>query len=150
MDRTRHAIDDRVNAFCKDSDVYVQGAAGAPLSDLIFAAKDIFDVAGHTTGSGNPDWKETSESARITAWAVRVLVEDGATLIGKTITEELTRGIFGDNSHYGTPINPLAPDRVPGGSSSGSAAAVAAGLVDFALGSDSGGSVRVPASLIPS
>ena len=138
--------DDPVNAFCTDSDAYVQGMPDGPLSDLTFAAKDIFDVAGHVTGCGNPDWKRTHESADNTAWAVRVLVEAGATLVGKTITEELTRGIFGDNSHYGTPINPRAPGRVPGGSSSGSASAVAAGLVDFALGSDTGGSVRVPAS----
>ena len=146
MARSRHVIDDRVNSFCKDSDVYVPGRAGAPLSDLTFAAKDIFDVASHTTGSGNPDWKVVTEPARETAWAVHALLEDGATLVGKTITEELTLGIFGDNSQYGVPINPRAPDRLPGGSSSGSASAVAAGLVDFALGSDSGGSVRVPAS----
>ena len=63
---------------------------------------------------------------------------------GKTITDELTRGIFGENAHYGTPVNPRAPDRVPGGSSSGSVSAVAGGLVDFALASDTGGSVRVP------
>ena len=75
-----------------------------------------------------------------------MLVDAGATMVGKTITDELTRGIFGENAHYGTPINPRAPDRVPGGSSSGSVAAVAGGLVDFALGSDTGGSVRVPSS----
>jgi amidase len=67
-------------------------------------------------------------------------------MVGKTITDELTRGIFGENPHYGTPANPRAPGRVPGGSSSGSASAVAGGLVDFALGSDTGGSVRVPAA----
>ncbi len=66
--------------------------------------------------------------------------------VGKTHTAELAFSIDGRNEHYGTPINPAAPDRVPGGSSSGSAAAVAAGLVDFALGSDTGGSVRGPAS----
>ena len=66
--------------------------------------------------------------------------------MGKTITDELTRGIFGENVHYGTPVNPRAPGRVPGGSSSGSASAVAGEVVDFALGSDTGGSVRVPAS----
>ena len=81
-----------------------------------------------------------------TAWAVQVLVDAGATMVGKTLTDEITRGILGENAHYGTPINPRAPGRVPGGSSSGSAAAVAGGLVDFALGSDTGGSVRVPAS----
>ena len=67
-------------------------------------------------------------------------------MVGKTHTDELTRGILGENAHYGTPINSKAPDRVPGGSSSGSAAAVSGGLVDFALGSDTGGSVRIPAS----
>ena len=70
----------------------------------------------------------------------------GATMVGKTHTDELTRGILGENAHYGTPINPKAKERVPGGSSSGSAAPVAGELVDFALGSDTGGSVRIPAS----
>src|SRR4029434_7321912 len=81
-----------------------------------------------------------------TAWAVQVLVDAGATMVGKTITDEITRGILGENPHYGTPVNPRAPERVPGGSSSGSASAVAGELVDFALGSDTGGSVRVPSS----
>jgi amidase len=146
MARCRLTIDDRLNAFCKDTDAYLEGAAGGPLSGLTFAAKDIFDIAGYVTGGGNPDWKATHEPARATAWVVRVLVEAGATMVGKTITDEITRGIFGENAHYGTPVNPRAPGRVPGGSSSGSASAVAGGLVDFALGSDTGGSVRVPAS----
>ena len=146
MAESRQAIDDRVNAFCEDTDAYLSGAASRPLSGLTFAAKDIFDVAGHVTGCGNPDWKATHQAAHTTAYAVQVLVDAGATMVGKTITEELTRGIFGENSHYGVPINPRAQGRVPGGSSSGSASAVAAGLVDFALGSDTGGSVRVPAS----
>jgi amidase len=113
---------------------------------LTFAAKDIFDVAGYVTGGGNPDWQATHPAATQTAWAVQIMVDAGATMVGKTLTDEITRGIFGENAHYGTPVNPRAPGRVPGGSSSGSAAAVAAGLVDFALGSDTGGSVRVPAS----
>ncbi|HSF30036.1 MAG TPA: amidase [Candidatus Tectomicrobia bacterium] len=146
MTRCRLTVDDRLNAFCKDTDAYLDGAAGGPLSGLTFAAKDIFDVAGYVTGGGNPDWKATHAPARTTAWVVRSLVEAGATMVGKTITDEITRGIFGENVHYGTPVNPRAPGRVPGGSSSGSAAAVAGGLVDFALGSDTGGSVRVPAS----
>jgi amidase len=146
MMRPQLAIDDRLNAFCKDTDAYLQGVAGGPLSDLTFAAKDIFDVVGYVTGGGNPDWKATHEAARRTAWVVSVLVAAGATMVGKTITDEITRGIFGENAHYGTPQNPRAPGRVPGGSSSGSASAVAGGLVDFALGSDTGGSVRVPSS----
>ena len=138
----RITIDDTLNAFCEDTDAYLEGAKGGPLAGLTFAAKDIFDVAGHVTGGGNPDWKATHEPAVRTAWVVNTLVEAGATMVGKTITDELTRGIFGENAHYGTPVNPRAPDRVPGGSSSGSVSAVAGGLVDFALGSDTGGSVR--------
>ena len=146
MMRPRLTIDDRLNAFCKDTDAYLEGAADGPLADLTFAAKDILDVVGYVTGGGNPDWKATHEAAARTAWVVSVLVAAGATMVGKTITDEITRGIFGENAHYGTPLNPRAPGRVPGGSSSGSAAAVAGGLVDFALGSDTGGSVRVPSS----
>jgi amidase len=146
MMRPQWTIDDPMNAFCRDTDAYLEGVAGGPLSDLTFAAKDIFDVVGHVTGGGNPDWKATHAAATRTAWAVSVLVAAGATMVGKTITDEITRGIFGENAHYGTPLNPRAPDRVPGGSSSGSASAVAGGLVDFALGSDTGGSVRVPSS----
>jgi amidase len=146
MTQTRPVINDSLNAFCKDSDAFLPGAADGPLAGLTFAAKDIFDVAGYVTGGGNPDWKATQAVAEKSAWAVQVLVDAGATMVGKTITDEITRGIFGENVHYGTPVNPRAPDRVPGGSSSGSASAVAGGLVDFALGSDSGGSVRIPAS----
>ena len=135
-----------LNAFCADSDAYLAGATTGPLAGLTFAAKDIFDVAGHVTGCGNPHWKATHGPATSTAWVVQTLVDAGATMTGKTITDELTRGIFGENMHYGTPRNPRAPGRVPGGSSSGSASAVAGKLVDFALGSDTGGSVRVPAS----
>ena len=137
---------DPLNAFCKDSEAYVQGAPAGPLAGITFAAKDIFDVAGHVTGAGNPDWKKSHGPAERHAWVVERLTAAGATMVGKTLTDELTRGIFGENAHYGTPVNPKAPDRVPGGSSSGSASAVAGGLVDVALGSDTGGSVRVPAS----
>ena len=137
---------DPLGAFCKDTDAFVTGAGSGSLQGLTFAAKDIFDVAGHVTGGGNPDWKATHQPAQTHAWVVDVLVKAGASMVGKTLTDELTRGIFGENMHYGTPVNPKAPDRVPGGSSSGSASAVAGSLVDFALGSDTGGSVRVPAS----
>jgi amidase len=146
MTNSQQQIDDHLNAFCKDSEAFLEGAREGPLVGLTFAAKDIFDVAGHVTGGGNPDWKATHQPAGQTAWAVQAQVEAGATMVGKTLTDELTRGIFGENLHYGTPVNPGAPGRVPGGSSSGSASAVAGGLVDFALGSDTLGSVRVPAS----
>ena len=146
MNDTRITIDDTLGAFCADSGAYLAGAANGPLAGLTFAAKDIFDIAGHITGGGNPDWPATHPPAERTAWIVQRLVDAGATMVGKTHTDELTRGILGENAHYGTPVNPRAPGRVPGGSSSGSAAAVAGGLVDFALGSDTGGSVRIPAS----
>jgi amidase len=122
------------------------GAAGGPLGGLTFAAKDLFDVAGHPTGGGNPDWARQHPVPARHAWAVQRLLDAGATLIGKTVTDEVSLGILGENPFDGTPLNPHAPDHVPGGSSSGSASAVAQGLCDAALGTDSGGSVRVPAS----
>ena len=146
MSRSGPTIDDPFDAFCRDTEAYLPGAGGGPLSGLTFAAKDIFDIAGHVTGGENPDWKATHQAAQQTAWAVQVLVDAGAAMVGKALTDEITREIFGENAHYGTPTNPRAPGRVPGGSSSGSASAVAGELVDFALGSDTGGSVRVPAS----
>ncbi len=146
MTTNRPPLNDTLDAFCTDTDAYLEGASGGTLSGLTFAAKDIFDVAGHVTGGGNPDWKATHPPAEHTAWIIQTLVDAGAAMVGKTHTDELTRGILGENAHYGTPVNPRAPGRVPGGSSSGSAAAVAGGLVDFALGSDTGGSVRIPAS----
>ena len=146
MIRPEEPFSDPLDAFCKDTNAYLAGPEGRPLSDLKYAAKDIFDVAGFVTGGGNPDWKATQPPADQHAWIVETLLNAGATMVGKTHTDELTRGILGENAHYGTPINPRALGRVPGGSSSGSAAAVAGGLVDFALGSDTGGSVRIPAS----
>ncbi|MEM6744704.1 MAG: amidase, partial [Pseudomonadota bacterium] len=124
----------------------VPGAAAAPLRNLTFAAKDLFDVAGRVTGAGNPDWARTHPVPPRNAWAVQTLLDAGATLIGKTVTDEISLGLLGENAFDGTPLNPRAPDRVPGGSSSGSASAVAQGLCDIALGTDTGGSVRVPAS----
>src|SRR6185437_4689516 len=116
------------------------------LFGLTFAAKDLFDVAGHPTGGGNPDWARTHPLPARHAWAVQTLLDAGASLIGKTVTDEVSLGILGENPFDGTPTNPRAPGHVPGGSSSGSAAAVAAGICDTALGTDTGGSVRVPSS----
>ena len=124
----------------------IAGAAGGPLAGATFAAKDLFDVAGHPTGGGNPDWARQNPVPTRHAWAVQRLLDAGATLIGKTVTDEVSLGILGENPFDGTPLNPKAPERVPGGSSSGSASAVAQGLCDTALGTDTGGSVRVPAS----
>jgi amidase len=117
-----------------------------PLADLSFAAKDLIDIAGYKSAWGNPDRLRDAEPAVTTAPAALVPLMAGAHLIGKTHTDEVACGMFGMNPHFGTPINPKAPDRVPGGSSSGSASAVAANFCDFALGTDTGGSVRVPAS----
>ena len=139
-------IEDRVGAFVPGPRVEVPGAASGPLAGLDFAVKDLFDVAGAPTTYGNPDWARTHPVAAATAPVVTALLEAGANLRGKTKTVELAYGLTGENVWHGTPINPAAPERFPGGSSCGSAAAVAAGLVDFALGSDTGGSVRIPAS----
>jgi amidase len=138
---------DSFGAFCPGPRVCLEGATTGPLAGLTFAAKDNFDVAGHITGAGSPDWQRSHRPAHTTAAAITRLVEAGARLVGKTQMDELAYGVLGENAHYGTPRNPAAPDRVPGGSSSGSASAVAGGLVDFALGSDSACSVRLPAAL---
>lgn len=139
-------VHDTVGAWVPHGRFVIDGAAHGPLAGLRFAAKDLYDVAGHVTGAGNPTWLATHQPATVTSPVVQTLLDAGATLVGKTLTDELAYSIAGDNAHYGTPINARAPDRVPGGSSSGSAAAVAAGLVDVALGTDTGGSTRVPAS----
>jgi amidase len=136
----------RASAFVAHGTVTLPGAADGPLAGLTFAAKDLFDVAGTRSGWGNPDRLAEAPVALATASALLPALAAGATLIGKTHTDELASGMFGENPHYGPPVNPRAPGRVPGGSSSGSAAAVAAGLCDFAFGTDTGGSVRVPAS----
>src|SRR2546425_7958 len=132
--------------FVPGPPVRIAGAPRGPLTGLTFAAKDLFDVAGHPTGGGNPDWARQHPIPTRPAWAVQRLLDAGATLIGKTITDEVSLGILGENPFEGTALNPKAPDRVPGGSSSGSASAVAQGFCDTALGTDTGGSVRVPAS----
>src|SRR5438105_1324677 len=138
--------DDDINAFVPGPRLRLSGRAGGPLAGLTFAAKDLFDVAGVPTGGGNHDWPTGHPIPERHSWAVQTLLDAGATLVGKTITDEVSLGILGENAFDGTPVNVRAPGRVPGGSSSGSAAAVAAGLCDTALGTDTGGSVRVPSS----
>ncbi|ASW01208.1 amidase [Paraburkholderia aromaticivorans] len=119
---------------------------GTRLVGRSLAVKDVFDIAGLRTGSGNPAWRAGQPVAARTALAVRALLEEGADWIGKTVTDELTYSLAGVNAHYGTPVNPADPARIPGGSSSGSAVAVAAQYADIAMGTDCGGSVRLPAS----
>ena len=139
-------LSDGVNAFMPNTQVVVPHRENGPLSELSFAIKDIYDVAGLPTGGGNPVKLAEAQPAETTAPSVQKLFDAGARFAGKTQTDELTFSLMGQNAHYPEPVNSAAPDRVTGGSSSGSAAAVAAGLVDFALGSDTGGSIRAPAS----
>lgn len=140
------SITDTVGAFCAYPAAERDGHPGGPLAGVTFAAKDLFDVAGLPTGAGSPEWLASHAAAATTAPAVQRLLAAGARLVGKTHTDELAWSLNGQNHHYGTPVNVAAPGRLPGGSSSGSAAATAAGLVDVALGTDTGGSVRLPAS----
>ena len=137
---------DPLNAF-------VAGTQGAdieeksgPLAGLLLAVKDIFAVRGQKTGGGNPQMLAEAQPAASTAPAIRALLDAGARFVGRTQTDELTFSLMGHNAHYPQPVNPVAPGRVTGGSSSGSAAAVAGGLADIAAGSDTGGSIRAPAS----
>jgi amidase len=106
----------------------------------------MYDIAEMRTGGGSPDWLAAHRPALADAAAIRKVLLGGATIIGKTVCDEFFFSVTGANAHYGTPVNPRAPGRLPGGSSSGSAAATAGGACDFALGSDTGGSVRIPAA----
>ena len=146
MPAARKAPDDPLGAFCQANAAARRGYGRGPLIGLTFAAKDLFDIKGVTTGFGNPEWLRTHAPAARTARAVKLLLDAGADMVAKAHCDELCYSISGENVHYGTPVNANAPGRIPGGSSSGSAAAVAGGLVDFALGSDCGGSIRIPAS----
>ena len=124
----------------------LKGAASGPLAGLSAVVKDMYDIAGERTGCGSPEWLATHPPAARNCPPVQKILDAGATIIGKTVCDEYFYSVSGANAHYGTPVNMRAPGRLPGGSSAGSAAACGAGLCDFALGSDTGGSVRVPAS----
>jgi amidase len=124
----------------------LKGASDGPLAGLTAAVKDMYAIAGERAGGGNPDWLAHAKPATEHAAAVTKILGAGATIVGKAICDEFFYSVAGINAHYGTPTNIRAPGRIPGGSSSGSAAATAAGACDFALGSDTGGSVRIPAS----
>jgi len=124
----------------------IAGATSGPLAGLTAAVKDMYDIAGYRTGGGSPEWLETHEPPVRNASAVQKILDAGATVMGKTVCDEFFYSVSGANAHYGTPVNPRAQGRLPGGSSSGSASAAAGGACDFALGSDTGGSIRIPAS----
>ncbi|WP_157016363.1 amidase [Mesorhizobium xinjiangense] len=137
---------DPLNAFLDYPDVPVPHADGGPLAGLTLGVKDIFDIAGYPTGCGNPAKLAVSEPARTTNAATRTLLDAGARFIGKTQTDEFAYSMIGMNAHFPPPVNSRAPERVSGGSSSGSAAAVAGGIVDIATGTDTNGSIRAPAA----
>lgn len=139
-------MNDPYGAFLPGDDIRIAGSDAGPLAGLTFAAKDVFDIAGYGTGNGQPTWLATHPPAARHAAAVAALLDAGASFAGKTVCDEMCYSLAGDNAHYGAPINPASPERSVGGSSSGSASAVAGRLVDFALGTDCGGSVRCPAS----
>lgn len=139
-------VQDTLGAFVAHGAIEMQRRTDGPLAGTTFAVKDFFDVAGVPTGAGSPEWLATHGIPATNAPVVDLLLDAGARLVGKTQTDELAWSLNGENAHYGTPVNPAAPGRIPGGSSSGSASAVAGALVDFAVGSDTGGSVRLPAS----
>jgi amidase len=134
------------NAFVPGEVFSIQEQAHGPLAGLTMSVKDLFDIAGHPTGAGNPDWQSTHAVPLQHAELVQTLLNAGARCVGKTITEELAYSLVGENAHYGTPVNPHNPDCIPGGSSSGAASAAAAGLSDFSIGTDTAGSIRLPAS----
>jgi amidase len=140
-------LDDRVHALVPHTlEEPILGVQDGPLKGRTFMVKDLFAIAGHKTGNGNPESYEAAAPARETAPAVAELLAEGASLTGITICDEFFYSVLGTNAHYGQPINPRARRNVTGGSSCGSAAAVAGHMCDFALGSDTGGSIRVPAS----
>ena len=136
---------DQYNAFVQKN-LEIEPLESGSLNGMTFAVKDVFAIKDYINAAGNPDWLRTHTPAHQHADAVLQLLNQGAKLRGTTHTDELMYSLNGENYHYGTPVNPKAPNRIPGGSSSGSAVAVAAGEVDFALGTDTLGSVRVPSS----
>ncbi|WP_394220713.1 amidase [Alteromonas gracilis] len=118
----------------------------ASLRGLELAVKDLFHIKGLPTAAGNPDWLATHALPETTNCCVQSMLNSGAIFKGKTVTDELAYSLHGQNKHYEDLINPIAPERIPGGSSSGSAVAVSSHLADIGLGTDTGGSIRVPAS----
>jgi amidase len=139
--------EDRVHALVPHSlEEPLTGSAEGPLAGLSFMVKDLFAIKGHKVGNGNPTFYEHAAPAHATAPVIARLLEAAASLTGITICDEFFYSLLGSNAHYGQPLNARAPEHVTGGSSCGSAAAVASSMCDFALGSDTGGSIRVPAS----
>jgi amidase len=137
---------DPFRCFVPYPEATVKHASSGRLEGLTLAVKDLFDVKGYPTGAGSPTVLAMSGIKTRTAPIVKAFLDAGARFVGKTHTDELAFSLNGKNAHFGAPINPAAPDRITGGSSSGSMAAVAGRLADIGLGSDTGGSIRAPAS----
>ncbi|WP_420935736.1 amidase [Alteromonas sp. A081] len=134
----------------KNSRHALESSFTRPLENLGLAVKDLFHMANLPTGAGNPDYlKSHAGSDKYTVETnstVKTLLNAGAVFKGKTITDELAYSLHGQNKHFPALVNPAAPEHIPGGSSSGSAVAVSSELADIGLGTDTGGSIRVPAS----
>ena len=141
-----HLTTKDASVYCTQGPDNLAATADGELSGLTFVFKDLFDVQGYVTGAGNPAWLASHQPAQQSASLIECLLANGASCVGRVQTDELAYSLNGQNIHYGTPVNPLAPNCLPGGSSSGSAVAVAKGEADFSIGTDTGGSVRVPAS----
>src|SRR5262249_14948280 len=124
----------------------IKGPASGPLAGLRAVVKDMYDIAGERTGCGNPEWRATHTPTTGHCPPVQIILNAAPTITRNTVGDEIFYRLSSAKAQYGTPVNARAPGRLPGGSSAGAAAACGAGLCDFALGSDTGGSVRVPAS----
>ena len=139
-------LHDPAHAFMPYPQVPVPHAATGSLTGMGFGVKDLFHITGYPTSGGQPLLLALLGVQSHTAPTVQRLLDAGARFVGKTVTDELAFSLNGQNAHFGSPTNGAAPERITGGSSSGSASAVSHGLCDFALGTDTGGSVRAPAS----
>ncbi|MEZ9631558.1 amidase [Vibrio breoganii] len=135
-----------ISLYCQQGPFELPATNQGLLDGYTFVFKDLFDVDGFSTGAGNPTWLATHVKAKSTSPIIETLLHKGARCVGRVQTDELAYSLNGTNVHYGSPVNPKAPECIPGGSSSGSAVAVALEQADFAIGTDTGGSVRVPAS----
>lgn len=123
-----------------------ESSTDLPLRGLSVAVKDLYGVEGYAIGAGSEAFLAEGIPQQHNSWPVQRLLDAGADVLGISRTDEFAYSLAGTNAHYGTPPNPQAPGRISGGSSSGSASATALGQVDIGLGSDTGGSVRVPSS----
>lgn len=132
--------------FCKHGPCGLQLSTAGAIAGKRLAVKDLFQLEGEKNTAGNPDWYASHEASNVTAVSLQKLLNEGAIFTGFTVTDEIAYSLQGNNMHYGSAENPHVPGHYCGGSSVGSAAAVAGGFADIGLGTDTGGSIRVPAS----